>query len=116
MGTAQVKAKMSEKCFTLSISLARMKSSLYITALDGAAPLPTFPEGLRERNQPLLPSPLRCDLIWQRGEGAASRSRVGVGRGFLPFPLWFKATFVWHSQRLVCGCCFFQACEERKNG
>lgn len=53
MGTAQVKAKMSEKCFTLSISLARMKSSLYIMALDGAAPLPTFPEGLRERNQPL---------------------------------------------------------------
>lgn len=41
----------------LSVSLARMKSSLNIMALDGAVYLPTFPEGLRERNQPLLSSP-----------------------------------------------------------
>lgn len=64
MGSAQANAKMSEKCLILSVSLARMKSSLYVTALDGAASLPTFPEGLRGRNQPLLSSPLRCDLIW----------------------------------------------------
>lgn len=57
MGTAQVNAKMSEKCLMLSVSLARMKSSLNLTALDGAAYLPTFPEGLRERNQPLLSFP-----------------------------------------------------------
>lgn len=38
-----------------------------------------------------------------------------MGRGFLPFFLRFKDTFVWHCQRLVCGCCFFQAREESKN-
>lgn len=57
MGTAQVNARMGEKCLILSVSLARMKSSLYIMALDGAASLPTFPEGLRERNQPPFSSP-----------------------------------------------------------
>lgn len=56
MGTAQVNAKTSEKCLILSVFLARMKSSLYITALDGAAFLPTFPKGLRERNQPIFSS------------------------------------------------------------
>lgn len=37
------------------------------------------------------------------------------GQGLSPFFLQFKDTFVWHNQSLVCGCCFLQACEERKN-
>lgn len=54
MGAAQVNAKRSEKCLILSVFLARMKSSFYITALDGAAFLPAFPEGLREKSAPFI--------------------------------------------------------------
>lgn len=43
------------------------------------------------------------------------RSGSWGGQGLSPFFPQFKATFVWHSQRLLCGCCFLQACEERKN-